>query len=619
MASADSSSDSSAAMPSKNSDGTGIKRKHKSISVQAKVEILQKLDRGVSVKKLCDTYGLGSSTVYDIKKHREKILQFFAESQSKKQMSIRKTMKSGKSTELDRVLLEWFRQRRSDGVDLSGIMVQEQAKLYHTALKLDYECDYSEGWLHRFKTRHGISMRKVCGEKRSANHEAADDYVDEFAKLVADENLTPQQVYNADETALYWRCTPRKTLSMEDEEAPTGVKQSKDRVTVLGCSNAAGTHRCKPLVIGKSKCPRAFKGVKVYPVIYRANKNGWITTELMLEWFAKYFVAEARAHCTSVGLPEDCKILLILDNCSAHPRAELLRKYNVFTAYLPPNCTSLIQPQDQGILRSMKAKYRTLFMKRILDVVNSGKPIESFIKDFNMKDVLWFVASAWENVNSLTLKNGWHKLWPAMVFENAPDEDPSIAFTGFRVANDDECVLELLEYAKTCTATAANNLSSRLNEENLAEWMEVDVETPVVRHCTDSEIIDMVLNPAKITESDDGDSEDENVIEIPTGIDKLIEMTSELIKGLEQRNFVTEQELMHFHLMKEKLYRERSKLMKQPRLDVMFKKLCKNVPKSSTCSLASPIPPSSRSGPCSPDILDATVPPEILLQDQADD
>ena len=45
---------------------------------------------------------------------------------------------------------------------------------------------------------------KICGEKASADHEAAENYIDEFAKIISDENLSPEQIYNADETDLYW-------------------------------------------------------------------------------------------------------------------------------------------------------------------------------------------------------------------------------------------------------------------------------------------------------------------------------------------------------------------------------------------------------------------------------
>lgn len=146
---------------------------------------------------------------------------------------------------------------------------------------------------------------------------------------------------------LFRKCTPEITLTTEDAESPTGYKASKDRVTALGCSNAAGTHRCKSLVIGKSLCPWAFTSMAVYlPCQPKKKKRRRITT---LDWFENYCVPEPRAHCDSLGLYHICKIMLILSTCPAHPKAELLVKNNVFGTHLPPNRPSLIQQQDNGI------------------------------------------------------------------------------------------------------------------------------------------------------------------------------------------------------------------------------------------------------------------------------
>ncbi|KAG7164338.1 cleavage and polyadenylation specificity factor subunit 2-like [Homarus americanus] len=57
----------------------GVKRKHRALSIAEKVEVLKKLDSGVSVRTICETYSIGSSTVYDIKKKKEKLLKFFSD------------------------------------------------------------------------------------------------------------------------------------------------------------------------------------------------------------------------------------------------------------------------------------------------------------------------------------------------------------------------------------------------------------------------------------------------------------------------------------------------------------------------------------------------------------
>jgi hypothetical protein len=78
------------------------------------------------------------------------------------------------------------------------------------------------------------------------------------------------QIYNADETGLFFRCLPAKTLALKGE-ACSGEKKSKERLSVLLGANADGSDKLPVLVIGKSKNPRCFKNVKQLPVQYTAN------------------------------------------------------------------------------------------------------------------------------------------------------------------------------------------------------------------------------------------------------------------------------------------------------------------------------------------------------------
>lgn len=338
---------------------------------------------------------MGKSTIYDIKGARQKILEFYSQAEfSSNAMKTRKTTRDPKFSLLNKSLYEWFKQRRSQGFPISGHILSEKAKEFHLELNIAEPCEFSSGWIRNFKTRYGIRHIRLHGEKTSADTEAAEEYVETFSKFAKDENLKPSQIYNADETGVFWRCMPRITLSGMDEGSVSGCKEAKERVTALTCANASGTHKCKLLVIGKSKNPRCFKGVKTLPVIYRANSRAWITRDLMMEWFHDHFVPEVRESCNKEGLPKDCKIVLLLDNCSAHPPAHLLVSGNISAMYLPPNCTSLIQPMDQGIIRSMKCYYRRNFMQKLLQTNN----LDAFKKQFTMKDCVWTLAKAWNAV-----------------------------------------------------------------------------------------------------------------------------------------------------------------------------------------------------------------------------
>ena len=77
---------------------------------------------------------------------------------------------------------------------------------------------------------------KACEEKLSPNSEATEEFVVNFSLKVVSENLKTEQIFNMDETGLFWRCLPRKTFLTSDENAPFGVKDDKNRITVLLCS-----------------------------------------------------------------------------------------------------------------------------------------------------------------------------------------------------------------------------------------------------------------------------------------------------------------------------------------------------------------------------------------------
>jgi hypothetical protein len=58
-----------------------------------------------------------------------------------------------------------------------------------------------------------------------------------------------QDIFNMDETGLFWKLTSNRTLATE---AGSGGKKCKDRVTLALTTNEDGTERLEPWVIGKS-------------------------------------------------------------------------------------------------------------------------------------------------------------------------------------------------------------------------------------------------------------------------------------------------------------------------------------------------------------------------------
>ncbi|CAM4354979.1 unnamed protein product [Caretta caretta] len=109
-----------------------------------------------------------------------------------------------------------------------------------------------------------ISQIAVSGEKSSADADAAQSYPAKLREILQAEGYSEEQVYNADETGIYYKVLPDKTLVVRtDERKKEGYKQAKNHLTLLSCVNATGKHKLKPLCIGKSHMPWCFHHVNM--------------------------------------------------------------------------------------------------------------------------------------------------------------------------------------------------------------------------------------------------------------------------------------------------------------------------------------------------------------------
>ena len=118
------------------------------------------------------------------------------------------------------------------------------------------------GWLKRFRDKHGVRALSVQGESLSGATDTIDPFKKKFAKIMEEKGLSLSQVFNCDETGLYWRLMPNKTLVTGREKEAKGFKKPKDRVTLMACANATGSIRLPLVFIHKSLNPRCFKNVE---------------------------------------------------------------------------------------------------------------------------------------------------------------------------------------------------------------------------------------------------------------------------------------------------------------------------------------------------------------------
>ena len=131
------------------------------------------------------------------------------------------------------------------------------------------------------------------------------------------------------------------------------------------------------------------------------------------------------------GLP--VKALLLLDNAPSHPSTQLPKSQdgNIKCVFLPPNTTSLIQPMDQGVLESTKRRYRKELLKKLLlaDTSSEDDPeltIIEFWKKLNIKDAMFMIAKAWNDIPEYTIRASWNKLLVGEDAERSVEESAII-------------------------------------------------------------------------------------------------------------------------------------------------------------------------------------------------
>lgn len=261
------------------------------LSVKEKSEILTELSQGVCLKVISKKYGINKSTVCRIKKNESNIKKFLAQTESGP--GKRKNLKTSEFPKMEKALYDWFMKKRADNVPVSSEVLVKKAKMLHNSIK-EHSGEFrgSSGWITNFKKRHGIRVLKITGEKLSNVPESVPPFLLKFENKVREKDLKPEQIYNADESGLFWKLLPAKTMVHFKERSAPGRKTSKQRITFLACTNATGSHKLKPLVIGKAKKPRAFKNFGNIPVVYKANRNAWMTLVMFEEWMQNNFVPE---------------------------------------------------------------------------------------------------------------------------------------------------------------------------------------------------------------------------------------------------------------------------------------------------------------------------------------
>ena len=197
------------------------------------------------------------------------------------------------------------------------------------------------------------------------------------------------------------------------------------------------------------------------------------------------------------------KALLLLDNAPSHPSSAVLQSDNgmiktmmIKTMFLPPNTIAIIQPMDQAVLDPCKGRYkRKLLAHIILENESTDKPVPEILKAITMKDVVYWIAAAWEEASPESLRKAWRNL----LHESDPDDGVS----DYDDVSPDSSIADAV-------LTAAP--LGKDTEEAVAKWMEEDISEPGHQVLDDDEIVAEML---ECEEDHDEESSDEEAAASP--------------------------------------------------------------------------------------------------------
>uniref|UniRef100_A0A182I0E6 Uncharacterized protein n=2 Tax=Anopheles arabiensis TaxID=7173 RepID=A0A182I0E6_ANOAR len=259
-------------------------KKQKCFSQADKLEIIAAHEAGKSRIELMREYGLPLSSFYRIIRQRDSIIQQCLQGNG----NLRRNRGAG-FPHVERCVLEWIHQQFDQSLPMEGPTIKAQAKLFSIKLGIEDFCA-SNGWLHGFKKRHGISFNRSQHEEfRRTLPTGPDglgaDWASRFTALL--DECDSSDIYSLVETGLFYSCLPEQIDHYQGKDCRHG-EHGKDRVTVLLCGNVTGTDKLPILAIGQTSRATIAKDLPPPTIAtYECNWNAWLTRELFQAWLKK--------------------------------------------------------------------------------------------------------------------------------------------------------------------------------------------------------------------------------------------------------------------------------------------------------------------------------------------
>lgn len=321
------------------------------VTVENKLKIIDRLRKGVSQRVIAKGFEISKTQVQRTGKNQDII--FDSVKSNNLTLVSKIIVDKSENKDLDDAVYKWFCEMRNPTFRCKPLPIARahiQARALREAQQRGIDnFKASDGWFPNWKRRCcvGASVR-LYGEAGDVDVASFKPAMDKLRSVLC--FYKPENIFNMDETGLFYRAMPSRTYLATNENRRTvrGTKalKAKDRVTLVLCINATGSCKVDPLIVGTASNPHCFRD-GVCPIPYLSQKNAWVDSTVYKNWWEKVFLPSVREFT-------DEPVALIMDNFSGHDINCSDETGQVTTFFFPPNSTSIHQPLDQGIISTVK-------------------------------------------------------------------------------------------------------------------------------------------------------------------------------------------------------------------------------------------------------------------------
>lgn len=165
--------------------------------------------------------------------------------------------------------------------------------------------------------------------------------------------------------------------------------------------------KLQPLIIGKSKNPRAFKEVEIekFDIKYEAIKTAWATREM----FSKYL--NVLNECNFAEKSEKN-----FNNFGGHKIDNLS---NIRPPFLSPRATFICQPLDLGVAAPFKKYIKVLNSYMLGSLVEKEAEFKEGIRKISLLTAFGWCQDIWKELKIDSITNCWKN----SIFFEIPRED----------------------------------------------------------------------------------------------------------------------------------------------------------------------------------------------------